>query len=79
MTPPTVEQGDLAVRKRCGCREGRAVGALYILAMPLLFLLTPLSVTELWSWGIAFAGLFCAALAGKVIGLARGYVRDSQL
>ena len=62
----------MPVRKPCGCREGRAVGALYVLAMPLLFLLTPLSLTELRSWGIALGGLFCAALAGKVIGLARG-------
>jgi len=63
-------------RKGCGCKEGSAVAAAYVIALPLLFLLTPLRATEPRSWGIALAGLLFAALAGKLYGLLRG--RDER-
>ena len=65
-------------RKGCGCGEGKAVGALYVVAVPFAFLLTPLSVTSLTSWGVVFAGLTCATLAGKLYGMARNRNRPPE-
>lgn len=61
-------------RKGCGCQEGSSVGAAYIVALPFLFLLTPLRATEWRSWAIAMAGLLGAALVGKAWGMARARI-----
>ena len=66
-------------RKGCGCQEGSRVGAAYIVALPFLFLLTPLRAGEARSWGIAFAGLLMAALIGKLFGMVRARIRPTEL
>jgi hypothetical protein len=61
----------MSERSGCGCGEGKTVGALYVVAVPFAFLLTPLSIADLGSWGVVLAGLTCATLAGKLYGMLR--------
>ena len=69
----------MSERKGCGCHEGSKVGAAYIVALPFLFLLTPLRAGELRSWGIAFAGLLGAAVIGKLYGMVRARIQPAEL
>ncbi|HEU4736480.1 MAG TPA: hypothetical protein VFS48_05590 [Solirubrobacterales bacterium] len=63
----------------CGCDEGGIATTLYILIVPILALLGPLSPHSVPAWIALLGGLFAAGALGKLIGLAIARLRLLRL